>query len=60
MRELYFKLKNKINFKKTLFLIISKSGNTIETLWRFFIEYFENQLNNIIVISEKKIIYYIL
>ena len=49
------RLKNKINFKKTLFLIISKSGNTIETLSNFlFLNILKSKLNNIIVISEKK------
>ena len=49
------KLKKKENFKKILFLIISKSGNTIETLSNAFsLNIFKSNLKNIIIISEKK------
>ena len=49
------KIKKEINFKKTLFLIISKSGNTIETISNsFFLNILKNNSKNIICISEKK------
>ena len=48
-------IKKKINFKKTLFIIISKSGNTIETLSNTFaLNIIKNNSKNIIIISEKK------
>ena len=48
------KLKKK-KFSKTLFLIISKSGNTIETLSNSLsLNLFKKKKKNIIVISEKK------
>ena len=48
-------LKKKIIFKKTLFLIISKSGNTIETLSNsLFLNLIKKKSKNIIIISEKK------
>ena len=50
-----FKFKKKINFKKTLFLIISKSGNTIETLSNSYaLNILKKNAKNIIIISEKK------
>ena len=49
----YFKKKE--NLKKVLFIIISKSGNTIETLSNFLnIKVLKKNSKNIIVISEKK------
>ena len=49
------KLKKKITIKKTLFLIISKSGNTTETLSNFFyLDILKKNSKNIIVITEKK------
>tara|TARA_Y100001970_G_scaffold290944_1_gene426354 strand:+ start:1964 stop:3100 length:1137 start_codon:yes stop_codon:yes gene_type:complete len=47
-------IKKKIDSKKTLFIIISKSGNTNETLVN--LSYFKKQIknNNTIVITEKK------
>ena len=48
-------LKKKVNSRKTLFLIISKSGNTIETLTNFLaLNILKKKQKNIIVISEKK------
>ena len=48
-------LKKKLNFKKTGFLIISKSGNTTETLSNaFFLNILKKNNKNIIIISEKK------
>ena len=48
-------LKKNLNFKKTLFLIISKSGNTVETLSNaFFLKILKKNNKNIIIISEKK------
>ncbi len=48
-------LKKKIILKKTLFLIISKSGNTIETLTNsLFLNIIKKKSKNIIIISEKK------
>lgn len=47
--------KKKENFSKILFIIISKSGNTIETLSNtFFLKVLKNKSKNIIIISEKK------
>ncbi len=49
------KFKKKENHKKVLFLIISKSGNTIETLSNFFsLKVLKKNSKNIIIISEKK------
>ena len=48
------KLKKK-KFNKTLFIIISKSGNTIETLSNSLsLNLFKKKKKNIIIISEKK------
>ena len=53
--EKILKIKKKINFKKTFFIIISKSGNTIETISNsFFFNIFKNNSKNIIFIFEKK------
>jgi len=48
------KIKKKINFKNSLFIIISKSGNTIETMINTNL--FKDKINNknTIVITEKK------
>jgi len=48
------KIKKKINLKKTLFIIVSKSGNTLETLINTNL--FEDKINkkNTIIITEKK------
>ena len=47
--------KRKKNLSKTLFIIISKSGNTIETLSNtFFLNIIKKNAKNIIIISEKK------
>ena len=52
--------KNK-NLSEILFIIISKSGNTIETLSNMFsLKILKKNANNIIIISEKKIIFYFL
>jgi glucose-6-phosphate isomerase len=49
------KFKKEVNVNKTVFLIISKSGNTIETLSNFFsLKIIEKVKKNIIIISEKK------
>ncbi len=48
-------LKKKENFKNVLFLIISKSGNTLETLTNFRkLNIINNNSKNIIIITEKK------
>ena len=48
-------LKKKVNYRKTLFLIISKSGNTIETLTNLLaLNILKKKQKNIILISEKK------
>ena len=48
-------LKKNKNFNKTLFLVISKSGNTIETLSNFFsLNILKSNAKNIVVISERK------
>lgn len=48
-------LKKKISSKDTLFIVISKSGNTIETLSNFFyLDILKKNSKNIIIISEKK------
>ena len=47
-------LKKKLNFKKTVFLVISKSGNTTETLSNaLFLNILKKNNKNIIIISEK-------
>ena len=47
--------KKKENFDKVLFLIISKSGNTVETLSNTFsLNIIKKNAKNIILISEKK------
>ena len=47
--------KKKENFEKVLFLIISKSGNTVETLSNTFsFDIIKKNAKNIILISEKK------
>lgn len=47
-------LRKKLNFKKTVFLIISKSGNTIETLSNaLFLNILKKNSQNILIISEK-------
>ena len=49
------KVKKKIKIKKTLFIVISKSGNTTETLSNlFYLDILEKKSKNIIVITEKK------
>jgi len=48
-------LKKKKNFKKILFLVISKSGNTVETISNFLaLNIAKKNSKNIILISEKK------
>ena len=48
-------LKKKKDYKKTLFLVISKSGNTIETISNFIsLNIIKKNSKNIIVITEKK------
>ena len=48
------KLKSKQDLKNILFIVISKSGNTIETLSNFFaLSIIKNNSKNIIIISEK-------
>lgn len=45
----------KKNFQKILFIVISKSGNTIETLSNSItLKIFKKNLRNVIIISEKK------
>ena len=47
--------KKKIRINKTLFLVISKSGNTIETLSNlFYLDILKKNSKNIIIITEKK------
>ena len=49
-----FDLKKKININKTLFLVISKSGNTVETISNLLIlNIIKKNSKNIILISEK-------
>ena len=48
----YIKKQNQL--KKVLFIVISKSGNTIETLSNILALQISNKKDNIIVISEKK------
>lgn len=51
-------LKKKENFSKVLFIIISKSGNTIETLSNvLLLDILKKNSKNIIIISEKKKIF---
>tara|TARA_B100000963_G_scaffold246202_1_gene215572 strand:+ start:1291 stop:2502 length:1212 start_codon:yes stop_codon:yes gene_type:complete len=53
--EKLFRLKQSLQLNKTLFLVISKSGNTTETLSNFFyLNIIKKNSKNIIVISEKK------
>lgn len=48
------KVKNKINLKQTLFIIISKSGSTVETISNFLsLNIIKKNAKNIILISEK-------
>ncbi len=48
-------IKKTLNFKKTLFIVTSKSGNTIETLANiFYLKVLSKNKNNIVIISEKK------
>ena len=48
-------LKKKKSLSKVLFIVISKSGNTIETLSNFFaLDIIKKNSKNIIIISEKK------
>ena len=48
-------LKNELNFNKSLFIIISKSGNTIETLSNLlFLKILKKNKQNVILISEKQ------
>ena len=50
-----FNFKKKTNLSKTLFIIISKSGNTVETLSNTFsLNIVKKNAKNIIIISEKK------
>ena len=47
--------KDKVNFNKTLFIVISKSGETIETLSNLLsLNIIKNSRKNIIIITEKK------
>ncbi len=49
------KLKKKISINSTLFLVISKSGNTTETLSNFFyLDILRKNSKNIIIITEKR------
>ena len=49
------RLKKKVKIKNTLFIVISKSGNTIETLTTlFYLDILKHRSKNIIVITEKK------
>ena len=53
--EKILRLKKKQNLNKALFLVISKSGNTIETLTNLFsLKIIKKNSKNIIIISEKK------
>ena len=52
--------KKEENLKNVLFIIISKSGNTVETLSNTFaLNILKKNSKNIIIISEKKIICYL-
>ena len=49
------KFKKKKKSKKTLYIVISKSGNTIETVSNFlYLDVLKKNAKNIIIISEKK------
>ncbi len=53
--EKNFFLKKKLKFKDVLFIIISKSGNTVETLANLTsLNILKRNSNNIIIITEKK------
>ena len=53
-KEKILNFKKKINLKSVLFIVISKSGETIETLSNsFFLKILKNS-KNVIIISEKK------
>ena len=53
--EKILNIQKEINIKKTLFLIISKSGNTIEMISNYiFLNILKKNAKNIICISEKK------
>ncbi|MAC44819.1 MAG: glucose-6-phosphate isomerase [Pelagibacteraceae bacterium] len=55
MKIKFLILKKKINLSKTLFIIISKSGNTVETISNTFsLDIVKKNAKNIIIISEKK------
>ena len=55
------KFKKKENQNKVLFLIISKSGSTVETLSNFFtLNIIKKNAKNIILYQKKKTIYYFL
>ena len=48
------RLKSSVDLKKVLFIVVSKSGNTIETLSNFFaLNIIKKKSKNIIIISEK-------
>ena len=50
-----YSIKKKINLNETLFIIISKSGNTIETISNLLaLKIIKNNSKNIILISEKR------
>ena len=52
--EKILRFKKKYNNDKVLFIIISKSGNTIETITNFFLLSPSKNKNNIIFITEKR------
>ena len=53
------KFKKKENLNKILFLVISKSGNTIETLSNLFsLNIIKKNSKNILIISQKNTILY--
>ena len=53
--DLIYRTKKIINLKKTLFIIISKSGSTVETLSNFLsLKIIKKNSKNIILISERK------
>ena len=53
--EKIINIRKKVNLNKTLIIIISKSGNTIETLSNTFVlKAIKKDSKNIIIISEKK------
>ncbi len=50
-----YDFKKNVNFKNTLFIIISKSGTTLETLSNSFsLNIFKKNAKNVIIISERK------